>query len=277
MRPHTSDYIKALIDDFVPLAGDRAFGEDAAILSGMGRFRGQAVMILGHEKGCDTETRIHHNFGMARPEGYRKARRLMDMAHRFRLPVLTFVDTAGAHPGADAEERGHSEAIAACIEKSFDVETPIVTTIIGEGGSGGAVALAVANKILMLEHAVYSVISPEGCASILWRTREKREEAAAAQKLTAQDLFKFKVIDQIISEPVGGAHRHRDVTIQEVGKAIEKALIPLLKKSPLVLKEERRQKFMAWGAYKIIKTRTGRTLMFHRDEITFQRALIDLQ
>lgn len=246
-RPHTSDYVARLIDDFVPLAGDRCFGEDAAILSGLGSFRGLSVMILGHEKGRDTDKRIHHNFGMARPEGYRKAARLMDLAHRLNLPVLTFVDTSGAYAGPDAEERGQSEAIAACLEKSFQLEVPLVSTIIGEGGSGGAIALAAANMVLMLEYAVYSVIAPEGCASILWRTKDKREEAAAAQKMTAPDLLALHIIDHIIPEPLGGAHRNRIAMIDTVGDTLEKKLDALLGKSRKTLKEERWAKFLKMG------------------------------
>lgn len=246
-RPHTSDYVERLITDFVPLAGDRFFGEDTAVLSGMGFFRGLPVVILGHEKGRDTTKRIHHNFGMARPEGYRKAIRLMDLADRFNFPVLTFVDTSGAHAGPDAEERGQSEAIASCLEKSFQLEVPLVSTIIGEGGSGGAVALATANTVLMLEYAIYSVIAPEGCASILWRTKDKREEAAAAQKMTAPDLLALNIIDQIIPEPLGGAHRNTIATIDAVGDVLEKKLENLLKKSKKMLKEERREKFLKIG------------------------------
>ena len=246
-RPHTSAYIEQLIENFVPLCGDRAFGEDPAILAGMGSFRGTPVMVMGHEKGHDLESRVHHNFGMPRPEGYRKVKRLMDLAHRFGLPILTFIDTAGAHPGADAEERGQSEAIASCLEKGLAVEVPFVTTIIGEGGSGGAVALATANTLLMLEYSVYSVISPEGCASILWRTREKAPEAALAQKMTAKDLLALKVIDGIIPEVLGGAHRNPVATIDKVGNAVEKALFPLLSKSPHGLVQERRQKFLRMG------------------------------
>jgi acetyl-CoA carboxylase carboxyl transferase subunit alpha len=246
-RPHTSAYIDRLIEDFTPLAGDRSFGEDPAILAGMGRFRGLPVIVMGHEKGRHMEERILHNFGMPRPEGYRKARRLMNLAHRFKLPLLTFIDTAGAHPGIDAEERGQSEAIASCLEEGLRVEVPFVSTVIGEGGSGGAIALATANTVLMLEYSVYSVISPEGCASILWRTKEKREEAAIAQKMTAKDLLGFKIIDQIIPEPLGGAHRNQIATIDRVGDALEKALLPLLNKSGKTLKEERRQKFLRMG------------------------------
>ncbi|MGL4426345.1 MAG: acetyl-CoA carboxylase carboxyltransferase subunit alpha [Alphaproteobacteria bacterium] len=246
-RPHAIDYIARLIKDFVPLAGDRNFGEDPALLSGIGSFRGVPVFLLGHEKGHDTETRVYRNFGMARPEGYRKAIRLMKLASRFGLPILTFVDTAGAHPGADAEERGQSEAIASCIEACFQAEVPLISTIIGEGGSGGAVALATANVVLMLEFSIYSVISPEGCASILWRTRDKREEAATAQKMTAADLLRFKVIDEIIPEPLGGAHRNRVAAVDMVGDTIEKHLNTLLTKNGKTLKEERRLKFLKMG------------------------------
>jgi len=246
-RPHTSDYIEALITDFTPLAGDRNFAEDAAIIGGLGRFRGHPVVVMGHEKGKDTELRIKHNFGMPRPEGYRKAARLMQLADRFKIPILTFVDTAGAHPAIEAEERGQSEAIARSLEVSAAVHVPIVTTIIGEGGSGGAVALAFANVVMMLEHAIYSVITPEGCASILWRTRDKKEEAAAAQKLTAQDLKQLGVIDTIIPEPMGGAQRSPQPTIQSVGDAVERALVPLLSLSGKVVREQRRAKFLAMG------------------------------
>jgi acetyl-CoA carboxylase carboxyl transferase subunit alpha len=246
-RPHTSDYIAHLITEFTPLAGDRNFGEDEAIVGGLGRFHDHPVIVMGHEKGKDTELRIKHNFGMPRPEGYRKAARLMQLAERFKLPILTFVDTAGAHPAIEAEERGQSEAIARCLEVSAAIHVPIITTIIGEGGSGGAVALAFANTILMLEHAVYSVISPEGCASILWRTRDKKEEAAAAQKLTAQDLKQLGVIDTIIPEPLGGAQRSALSTIQTVGNAIEKAIKPLLSLDRKTIREQRRAKFLAMG------------------------------
>src|SRR5213075_2797903 len=219
-RPHASRYIAALITDFVPLAGDRAFGEDAAIIGGIGRFRGSSVLALGTEKGADTESRVKHNFGMARPEGYRKARRLMRLAERFDLPVLTFVDTAGAYPGIDAEARGQSEAIARAIETCLDIAVPLIATIIGEGGSGGAVALAAGNRVLMLEHAIYSVISPEGCASILWRDAEHAQEAAEALRLTAQDLQALGVIDRIVPEPLGGAQRDPDAAIGSLKGAI---------------------------------------------------------
>src|SRR6202047_3311994 len=216
-RPHSSSYIAALITDFVTLAGDRVFGEDAAIIGGIGRFRGRSVLVLGTEKGADTESRVTHNFGMARPEGYRKARRLMRLAERFGLPVLTFVDTAGAYPGIDAEARGQAEAIARSIEACLKIRVPLVAAIIGEGGSGGAIALAAGNRVLMLEHAVYSVISPEGCASILWRSAEQAKEAAEALKLTADDLLKLGIIDEVVVEPLGGAHRDRAGTIGALG------------------------------------------------------------
>ncbi|MDR1236032.1 MAG: acetyl-CoA carboxylase carboxyltransferase subunit alpha [Holosporaceae bacterium] len=224
-RPHTTDYINALIDDFIPLAGDRSFGNDLAIVAGIGKFRGIAVAVLGHEKGSDTESRIKYNFGMPHPEGYRKACRIMDLADKFKLPLLTFVDTAGAYPGVGAEERGQAEAIARCIEKSLQFKNSVVSVIIGEGGSGGAVALAIANVILMLEHSVYSVISPEGCASILYRNAEKAMEAADALKLTAQDLIKFEMIDEVIEEPVGGAHRDPQMMIKVVGDKLKAALL----------------------------------------------------
>ena len=246
-RPHSSDYIERLITDYIPLAGDRLYAEDPAIVGGLGKFRDIPVMILGHEKGKDTESRLRHNFGMPRPEGYRKATRLMMLASRFKLPVLTFVDTAGAHPGIDAEERGQSEALATCIETCTKLEVPMISTVIGEGGSGGAVALAVANVIMMLENSVYSVISPEGCASILWRTRDKREDAAAAQKLTAQDLKSLGVIDRIVAEPLGGAHRSPTATLDLLGDAIEKELKPLLNVDGKTLKNQRRTKFLNMG------------------------------
>lgn len=246
-RPHTSDYIEGLITDFTPLAGDRNFGEDAAIIAGLGRFRGQPVVVMGHEKGKDTELRLKHNFGMPRPEGYRKAVRLMQLADRFNLPLLTLIDTAGAHPAIEAEERGQSEAIARSLEVSAAIHVPIISTVIGEGGSGGAIALAFANVVMMLEHAIYSVISPEGCASILWRTRDKKEEAAEAQKLTAQDLKQLGIIDMIIPEPLGGAQRDPQTTIQAVGDAFEKSLSPLLSLSRKKIREQRRAKFLAMG------------------------------
>ena len=246
-RPHFKDYLETLITDFTPLAGDRNYSEDYALPGGIGRFNGQACIILGQEKGHDTESRIKHNFGMVRPEGYRKAQRLMKMASQFQLPVLTFVDTAGAYPGMGAEERGQSEAIAKSIETCLRTTVPIISTVIGEGGSGGAVAIAVADRIYMLEHSIYSVISPEGCASILWRSASHAEEAATALKLTAQDLHQLKLIDGIISEPLGGAHRHHETTINSVGKQIEKALKDLTPWSGEKLIQERRKKFIAFG------------------------------
>jgi acetyl-CoA carboxylase carboxyl transferase subunit alpha len=246
-RPHTSDFIKGLITDFTPLAGDRSFGEDRAILGGLGRFRGLSAVILGHEKGADTDSRVRHNFGMARPEGYRKARRLMELAARFRIPVLTFVDTAGAYPGIDAEARGQAEAIARSIETCLSIEVPLIAAIIGEGGSGGAIALAAGNRVLMLEHAVYSVISPEGCASILWRSAEKAQDAADALKLTAQDLQRLGVVDEVIAEPLGGAHREPASAIAALGASMEAALRPLLGLEGAKLREQRREKFLAMG------------------------------
>ena len=246
-RPHFSDYIDALVEDFTPLAGDRTFAEDKAIIGGLGRFRGLSVMVIGHEKGADTDERIAHNFGMARPEGYRKAARLMRLADRFGLAVITLVDTPGAYPGIGAEERGQAEAIARSIETCLDLRVPLVSAIIGEGGSGGAIALAVANRVLMLEHAIYSVISPEGCASILWRSGEKAEEAANALKLTAADLLGLGVIDQLIDEPVGGAHRDPAATAVALGDAIEAALDDLVGVAAGELKSRRREKFMEIG------------------------------
>jgi len=247
-RPHGSDYVAGLITEFTPLAGDRAFAEDRAIIGGLGRFRGRAVVVLAHEKGADTEARVKHNFGMAKPEGYRKAIRLMHLAQRFALPVLSFVDTAGAYPGIEAEERGQAEAIARSIEACLQIEVPMVATVIGEGGSGGAIAIAAGNKVLMLEHAVYSVISPEGCASILWRSAGNAQDAAEALKLTAQDLLKLGIIDQIVAEPLGGAHRDKAATIEAVGNAIESALNPLLDLDGPALRKQRREKFLAMGA-----------------------------
>ena len=246
-RPHSADYVKALVEDFTPLAGDRLYRDDPSIIGGIGRFRGWSAVILGHEKGHDTESRVRHNFGMAHPEGYRKAQRLMDLADRFRLPVITFVDTPGAFPGVEAEERGQAEAIARCTARCLDLQVPMVATVIGEGGSGGAVALAAANKVLMLEHAIYSVISPEGCASILWRSAENAKEAAEALKLTAQDLLRLGVIDGVIDEPLGGAHRNPARTIAAVGDAIERALSELLRSEPGSLRALRREKFLEMG------------------------------
>ncbi|MGB0695082.1 MAG: acetyl-CoA carboxylase carboxyltransferase subunit alpha [Rhodospirillaceae bacterium] len=246
-RPHCLAYIDRLIDDFIPLAGDRNYAEDEAIIGGIGRFRGQSVMIIGQEKGHDTETRLKHNFGMARPEGYRKAQRLMRMADRFKLPVLTLVDTAGAYPGIGAEERGQAEAIAKSIEACLDLRVPVISCIIGEGGSGGAIALATANIILMPEHAIYSVISPEGCASILWRSGDMAKTAAEALKLTAQDLLELKVIDEVVPEPMGGAHRDADQAIDAVGDALARHLGELIGLDGGVLRARRREKFLAMG------------------------------
>ncbi|WP_417828895.1 acetyl-CoA carboxylase carboxyltransferase subunit alpha [Thalassospira sp.] len=246
-RPHFTDYIANLFDDFTPLSGDRQFGEDAAIIGGFGRLQGRTVMVIGHEKGRDTETRVKHNFGSARPEGYRKAIRLMRMAERFNIPVVTLVDTAGAFPGADAEARGQSEAIARSIEACLDIKVPLVSVIIGEGGSGGAIALAVANNVLMLENSIYSVISPEGCASILWRSGDEAKTAAEALRLTAQDLLALGVIDEIIPEPLGGAQRDAKEACKRVGNAIIKALESMDDVEGGVLKARRRDKFLEMG------------------------------
>ncbi|HJT06029.1 MAG TPA: acetyl-CoA carboxylase carboxyltransferase subunit alpha [Stellaceae bacterium] len=246
-RPHGSDYLKQLITDFTPLAGDRVFGEDRAIIGGLGRFRGRSVVVLAHEKGADTESRLRHNFGMAKPEGYRKARRLMELGDRFGLPVLTFIDTAGAYPGIDAEARGQAEAIARSIEMCLQLSVPLVAAIIGEGGSGGALALAAANRVLMLEHSTYSVISPEACSSIIWRSGENTQDAAEALKLTAQDLLKLGVIDIIVPEPLGGAHREREPAMAALGDAIETQLRPLLGMDAAALRTQRREKFLAMG------------------------------
>ena len=246
-RPHAMDYINALVEGFTPLAGDRCFGEDHAIVGGPGWFRGRPVMVIGQEKGHDTESRVKHNFGMARPEGYRKAVRLMDMAERFSMPVLTFVDTAGAYPGVGAEERGQAEAIARSTERCLTLKTPLVATVIGEGGSGGAVALATANHVLMLEHAIYSVISPEGAASILWRDPAMAQTAAKALKLTAQDLKELGVIDDIIEEPLGGAHRDPAATIERVGEAIARALSEYEGMDGEAIRRARHDKFLTIG------------------------------
>ena len=246
-RPHVSDYVDRLIDDWTPLAGDRLFGEDRAIQGGLGRFRGHRVMVLGQEKGADTDERIRHNFGMARPEGYRKAVRLMRLAERFGLPVVCFIDTPGAHPGVDAEARGQAEAIARAIEASLELDVPIVSVIVGEGGSGGAIALATGDRVMMLEHAIYSVISPEGCAAILWRSAEQAPVAAEALKLTAQDLLTFGVIDRVVPEPLGGAHRGRATTMEAVGEALADELEPLLALAPAERRRQRRDKFLAMG------------------------------
>jgi acetyl-CoA carboxylase carboxyl transferase subunit alpha len=246
-RPHCLDYIGGLITEFVPLAGDRVFAEDPAVVGGIGRFRGRSVLVLGTEKGADTESRLKRNFGMARPEGYRKARRLMRLADRFGLPVITFVDTAGAYPGIDAEARGQAEAIARAIETCLDIKVPVVAAVIGEGGSGGAIALAAGNTVLMLEHAIYSVISPEGCASILWRTGEHAQEAAEALRLTAQDLQKLGVVDRIVPEPLGGAQRAPKEAVEQLGVALDEALRPLLPIDGMTLRMQRREKFLAMG------------------------------
>lgn len=246
-RPHACDYIKGLIEDFVPLAGDRAFADDKAVVGGLGRFKGRSVVVIGLEKGHDTETRIRHNFGMAKPEGYRKAKRLMRLADQFKLPLLSFVDTSGAYPGVDAEARGQAEAIARCIETGLDLRVPYVASVIGEGGSGGAIAVATGNAVLMMEHAIYSVISPEGCASILWRSGEQAKDAAEALKLTAQDLFKLGVIDQVVGEPMGGAHRDPAAAIASLGDAIEDALKGFSGLEGGVLRSRRREKFLAMG------------------------------
>ena len=246
-RPHFVDYVKALVEDYTPLAGDRAFGDDPAILGGLGRWAGQAMVVIGHEKGADTEARVRHNFGMAKPEGYRKASRLMRLAARFNLPVVSLVDTPGAYPGIDAEARGQAEAIARAIEVSLDIQVPFVTVVIGEGGSGGAIAIAVANRVIMLEHSIYSVISPEGCASILWRAADQAKEAAEALKLTAQDLLKLGLIDEIVPEPLGGAHRDKARTIQAVGEAVARALRDLRTLDGGVLRARRRDKYLDMG------------------------------
>jgi acetyl-CoA carboxylase carboxyl transferase subunit alpha len=246
-RPKALDYIRHLITDFTPLAGDRAFADDEAVVGGLGRFQGQSVMVLGTEKGSDTDTRVKHNFGMAKPEGYRKARRLIELAGRFRLPLLTFVDTSGAFPGIEAEARGQAEAIARCIEACLEAPVPLVATIIGEGGSGGAIALATGNKVLMLEHAVYAVISPEGCASILWRDAAQAGLAAEALKLTAADLKALHLVDEIVAEPLGGAHRAPEEAVAAVGRSVAAALAPLIGQDPAALKQQRREKFLAMG------------------------------
>jgi acetyl-CoA carboxylase carboxyl transferase subunit alpha len=251
-RPHCMDYIETLVDDFTPLAGDRLYSEDYAVIAGLGRWQGQSVAILGHEKGSNTQSRLKHNFGMARPEGYRKAIRIMDMAERFNLPVVTLVDTAGAYPGIGAEERGQSEAIARCTDKCLQLGVPFVSVIIGEGGSGGALALATASRILMLEHSIYTVASPEACASILWRSSEHANTAATALKVTAQDLEQLGVIDRILTEPVGGAHRDRTQTMSDVGLAVAGELAKLASLSPQELRDNRRQKYLDMGRSGIV-------------------------
>lgn len=246
-RPHFLDYVDGMIDDFTLLSGDRNFGDDEALLGGIGRFQGQACIIMGQERGHDTESRLKHNFGMARPEGYRKAQRLMKMAERFQIPVITLVDTAGAYPGMGAEERGQAEAIAKSIETCLNLTVPIISVVIGEGGSGGAIAIAAADKIYMLEHSIYSVISPEGCASILWRSASHASDAAEALKITAQDIYDLKLIDGIVNEPVGGAHRSKEETIASVAKQIAAGLKQMTPWSADKLKATRRKKFLAFG------------------------------
>jgi acetyl-CoA carboxylase carboxyl transferase subunit alpha len=246
-RPKAATCIAGLISDFIPLAGDRAFADDEAIIGGLGRFRDTPVMVIGTEKGTDTETRLKHNFGMAKPDGYRKARRLMELAGRFGLPILTFVDTPGAYPGIEAEARGQAEAIARGIEACLAAPVPLIATIIGEGGSGGAIALAAGNVVMMFEHAVYSVISPEGCASILWRDAAQAPVAAEAMRLTAQDLKKLGLIDEIVAEPLGGAHRDPETALKSLGDAIATALAPLKPMTPEALRARRREKFLAMG------------------------------
>ena len=248
-RPRALNVLNRLIEDFTPLAGDRLFGEDEAIVGGIGRFRGRGVVVIGQEKGGDTASRVKRNFGMAHPEGYRKAMRLMDIAEKFSLPVVSFVDTPGAYPGIEAEERGQAEAIARCLQRGLELETPFVAAVLGEGGSGGAVAIAAADKVLMFEHAVYSVISPEGCASILWRSAEHAPDAAEALKLTAADLSRLGVVDTVVKEPVGGAHRNPEVSIDALGNAIEVALrqIETDGVDGPTLRKRRRERFLAMG------------------------------
>jgi len=246
-RPHALAYIAQLITDYTPLAGDRAFADDEAIVGGLGRFEGRPVVVIGTEKGSDTDTRVKHNFGMAKPEGYRKARRLIELAGRFRLPLLTFVDTSGAFPGIDAEARGQAEAIARSIEACLAAPVPIVATIIGEGGSGGAIALATGDRVLMLEHAIYAVISPEGCATILWREASQAPLAADALKLTAADLKNLRIVDEIVAEPLGGAHRNPSAAVAAAGASISAALAPLLALDSAALCAKRRDKFLAMG------------------------------
>jgi len=246
-RPHFKNYVAGLTESFMPLAGDRAFADDLAIIGGLARIGGRRVMLIGHEKGDDTASRLKHNFGMAKPEGYRKAIRLMELADRFRLPVVTLVDTSGAFPGVQAEERGQAEAIARSTEACLALGVPIVTAVVGEGGSGGAVALAAANRVLMFEHAVYSVISPEGCASILWRTADKAPDAAEAMKITAADLKRLGVVDRIVTEPVGGAHRDPAAAIAALGTALGEELDALSSLSAEAVREARREKFLTIG------------------------------
>ncbi len=246
-RPHYKDFREHLIEDFTELRGDRCFGDDHAIIGGLGRFRGRAVVVLGHEKGHDTQTRLAHNFGMARPEGYRKAVRLMDMAERFNLPVLTFIDTAGAYPGVGAEERGQAEAIARSTEKCLSIGVPLIALITGEGGSGGAVALASGNTVLMMEHSIYSVISPEGCASILWRDSSRAKDAASAMKITASDLQQLGIIDGIVPEPVGGSHRHPQAALNAAGDMVWDALVAFDGQSANAVRKQRKERFYQIG------------------------------
>ena len=248
-RPHSSHYINALIDNFQVLSGDRNYGEDKAIICGLGSFQGESVLVIGQEKGSDTESRLKHNFGMARPEGYRKVSRLMKFADKFNIPIITFVDTAGAYPGVGAEERGQSEAIASCIQTSLEIKVPFISVIIGEGGSGGAIALASANKVLMLQNAIYSVISPEGCASILWRDNDKAELAADSLGITAQILKKNNIIEEVISEPIGGAHRDHNIIIKNVENAIAKHLKEIKNYSQDQLLISRQEKFIQYGRF----------------------------
>lgn len=254
-RPHCLDYINALITDFTLLCGDRCFADDPALVGGIGKFEGISVMVIGQEKGHDLDSRIKYNFGMAKPEGYRKAQRLMEMAEKFKLPILSFIDTAGAYPGIDAEARGQAEAIASSIEKCLKVKTPIIATVIGEGGSGGAIAIAVADKVLMLEHSIYSVISPEGCASILWRSADKTKEATEALHLTAQDLKRLNIIDEIINEPLGGAHRNQKQTFENLRFALKKNLQELTNSNYETLKTQRTAKFLKIGSQFVESTK----------------------
>ena len=246
-RPHTQRYIDRLITDYTPLAGDRTFGEDFAIVGGLGRLNGRSIVVMGQEKGDDTDSRLKHNFGMARPEGYRKAQRLMRLADRFKIPVVTFVDTSGAYPGIDAEARGQAEAVASSIDTCLAIGVPLVSVVIGEGGSGGALAIASADRVYMLENSIYSVISPEGCASILWRNSANASDAADAMKVTAADLKKLEIIDDVIPEPMGGAHRSPDEAIDTVGRVIAEALVHLSQLDPDTLRSRRQTKFLAMG------------------------------
>ncbi len=246
-RPHFLDYINGFIEDYIPLSGDRSFGEDTALIGGIGLFRGYSVVLIGNEKGHDTKTRLERNFGMAHPEGYRKASRLMNLANKFNLPVLTFVDTAGAYPGVEAEQRGQAEAIARCIESCINLKTPLISSIVGEGGSGGAMALAAGNKVIMLEHSIYSVISPEGCASILWRNSERSKDAAEALKLTSKDMLELNVVDKVVREPVGGAHRKPSEVINDLANVIEEQLIELNFAENKSYSDDRKEKFLAIG------------------------------